>query len=108
MANKNLNLERVVNGLIKLLNLNYAIFTKEPLRYEKGIPIYSREMLGDLAQREFPTTIDKNGCWTNSPYSDSGLIKKIFSRLKPTHTIYFSLTDDGNYRFNVKPVSCGH
>ena len=82
--------------------LGSEIFLKQPLRYELGVPIYSPEELGDLSRKEVPTTIDSNGRWTNSHYSHSGLVEKIFSRLNPTHIIYFSPTSDGNYRFDIK------
>ncbi|HKZ33825.1 MAG TPA: hypothetical protein VJ142_01145 [Candidatus Nanoarchaeia archaeon] len=82
--------------------LGSEIFLKKPLRYELSVPIYSQEELGDLSQKEFPTTIDRKGRWTNSHYSHSSLMDKIFSRLISTHIIYFSPTSDGSYRFDVK------
>ncbi len=82
--------------------LGSEIFLKKPLRYELGVPIYSSEELGDLSQKEFPTTIDCGGRWTNSHYSHSSLMEKMFARLMPTHVIYFSPISDGNYRFGVK------
>lgn len=81
-----------------------TIFLKKPFRYENGVPIYSPEEVGNIAQKKYPTSIDERGKWTNSPYSCSSRKGKELAILEPTHVVYLSALPDGNYRFDFKGV----
>lgn len=83
------------------------IFNKIPTRCELGTPIYSARELGDLVNKEIPTTItfnsvDGEGHWSNDPRYVKSITERLKGRFKPTHTIYFSPINEGEYRFNIK------
>lgn len=60
-----------------------------PLKYSNGVSIYSGGDLGDLVETHFPMTISQKG-WE-------------IELNNPTHRLYFSRLDDGNYRLDLDP-----